>query len=170
MTNESEFLGISAGHLLKSMDRIEACVARLTPEQVWMRQSENENAVGNLILHLRGNVTQWLLCGVGGLEDRRDRDAEFNARSGANVADLRSTVEQAAALIQNLPPDRLVERIFPQGYDVTVLGAIYHVVEHFSGHTFQIILLTKLFTHKDLGFYKHLSQGNAGAAPDPKLP
>jgi len=154
------------------MDRIEACVTRLTPQQVWQRHSENENAVGNLLLHLRGNVTQWILSGVGGQADHRHRESEFNARTGPGatrlLADLRSTMDQAAQLIRELSAARLLERISVQDYDVTVLGAIYHVVEHFSGHTFQIILLTKLFTGQDLGFYKHLD--SHGSLPDPKLP
>ena len=169
---EQEFLKISADRLLQSMARIDTCVAQLTPEQVWARGSENENAVGNLLLHLTGNVRQWILTGVGGSPDHRDRDAEFDARSGGDAAaflkNLRAVVEQAAELIRNVPPARLVEKIHVQVYDVNVLGAIYHVVEHFSGHTFQIILLTKMFTHRDLGFYAHLN-GQA-ASPEPGLP
>jgi uncharacterized damage-inducible protein DinB len=161
MSIEAEFLDFSAGKLLELMGRIETCVSKLTPEQLWQRHSENENAVGNLLLHLNGNLRQWILHGVGGVPDLRDRNSEFAARSGASaeelVARLRSTVDEVIALIRSLPPGRLLERIQPQGYHTTVLGAIYHVVEHFAGHTFQIILLTKLFTGEDLGFYAHLS-------------
>ncbi len=168
MTVESEFLNFSAGKLAQLMDRIEFCVQKLTPEQIWRRGSESENAIGNLLMHLNGNIRQWILCGIAGQPDRRDRDGEFNARGGAGsaelVAGLRSTVEEVIAAIRALPPERLVERQETQGYETTVLGAIYHVVEHFSGHTFQIILLTKMFTSDDLGFYAHL----AGATrPDP---
>jgi hypothetical protein len=44
-----------------------------------------------------------------------------------------------------------------QGYDKSILEAIYHVVEHFSLHTGQIIYATKLLRKEDLGFYKHLN-------------
>jgi len=147
--------------LLALVGSIESCVPKLTPEQVWARGSENQNAMGNLLLHLNGNVRQWILHGVGGQPDARDRDSEFAARGGGNAqelfAALRATVEEAVALIRALPPERLQERITPQKFDVTVLGAIYHVVEHFAGHTFQIIFMTKLFTGEDLGFYAHLN-------------
>lgn len=169
MTTDQEFLHFSADGLLQSMLRIEASVAQLTPEQIWMRGSENENAVGNVLLHLRGNVRQWILSGIGGVATERDRDSEFDARAGASaaqlIADLKAVVKEAAELIHNLPAERLMDRIHVQGYEGTVLAAIYHVVEHFSGHLFQIITLTKMFTHKDLGFYAHLRGGEPSGAP-----
>ena len=169
---EEEFLQISADRLLQSVERIETCVRQLTPEQVWARASENENAVGNLLLHLAGNVRQWILTGVGGAPDLRVRDTEFDARSSddtpALLRNLRAAVEEAAGLIRHLPPAKLSEKLHVQVYDVTALGAIYHVVEHFSGHMFQIILLTKMFTQQDLGFYAHLKGHPANS--DAKLP
>jgi uncharacterized damage-inducible protein DinB len=171
VTVESEFLDLSANRLLQSLGRIETCVEKLTPDQLWMRASANQNAVGNLLLHLNGNVRQWISHGVGGEADLRDRDSEFAAEQGARaqelLARLRGTVEEAAALIRALPRERLLHRIAPQEYDVTVLGAIYHVVEHFSGHTYQIIYATKQFTGEDLGFYAHLSGGRPRKNPLP---
>ena len=170
MTVETEFLTFSAEKLTQLMGRIDSCVQKLTPEQIWMRADANQNAVGNLLLHLNGNVRQWILHGVGGQPDLRDRDAEFAAEDGPGakelLARLRSTVEEAVALLQKLPAGRLLEHTQNQGYDCTVLAAIYHVVEHFAGHTFQIIFATKLSTGEDLGFYAHLS----GARPHDPLP
>ena len=170
MTVETEFLTFSAEKLNQLMGRIDTCVRKLAPEQIWMRAGANQNAVGNLLLHLNGNVRQWILHGVGGQPDLRDRDAEFAATDGAGaielLARLRATVEDAAALLRALPAERLMERVGTQGYDCTVLAAIYHVVEHFAGHTFQIIYATKLSTGEDLGFYAHLS----GSAPQDNLP
>jgi len=85
MSTESEFLNFSAEKLIQLVGRIETCVDRLTPEQLWRRGSERENAVGNLMLHLAGNVRQWILAGIGGAPDHRDRDAEFAARDGAGA-------------------------------------------------------------------------------------
>src|SRR4029077_5414008 len=111
------------------------------------------------------NVRQWILAGVGGEPDHRDRDSEFEARSGLDPqktkAKARSTVEEAAGLLRALPPARLTEIIRPQGYEGTVLASIYHVVEHFAGHAFQIMFATKLLTGGDLGFYTHLSRAQA---------
>jgi uncharacterized damage-inducible protein DinB len=158
MTNEEEFLRFSAEKLAQLFGRIETCVGKLTPEQIWTRAADNDNAVGNLVLHLAGNVRQWILCGVGGAEDRRDRDSEFAARSGESAVEtLRPVVQEAVALIAALPGERLSEKkIIQKHYDVTVLEAIYHVVEHFSMHTGQIIFATKLLTGEDLEFYGYL--------------
>ena len=162
MTVEQMFLTAAADKLAENLDRIETCVPKLRPEWLWARESENENAVGNLLLHLDGNVRQWILSGVGAGADTRDRPGEFSARTGANasvlLSQLRRTVGEATDLIRALPHRRLTEQVSIQGYDTTVLSAIFHVVEHFSGHTYQIILLTKRFTGKDLGFYGYLDK------------
>jgi hypothetical protein len=162
MTIETDFLNCSAEKLTQLCGRIETCIGKLTPEQIWMRGAENQNAIGNLVLHLNGNVREWILSGVGGAASARIRDEEFSARGGmepaALVALLREAVDRAVAIIRSLPPSRLAERTAIQGYDVTVLKAIFHVVEHFSGHTAQIIFITKMVTGEDLGFYSYLSK------------
>jgi len=161
MNLEADFLATAAGTLAQNLDRIETCVPRLPVDAVWARASENENAVGNLLLHLEGNVRQWILSGVAGAPDTRDRSSEFSARSGAAatllLANLRTTVVKAVDVIRSLPYARLAEQVSIQGYDTTVLSAIFHVAEHFSGHTYQIILITKHVTGEDLGFYAYLS-------------
>lgn len=171
MSVASEFLNYSAEKLELYLERIETCVDKLTPEQVWARQSENENAVGNLILHLDGNIRQWIIGGVGGQRDIRDRNAEFDARGGASTAELkarlRGTIEEAAAIVRGVTPERLTERIRPQGYDASVLEGIYQVVQHLAGHAFQIMLLTKLYTSQDLGFFAHLRQASGAQSGRP---
>jgi uncharacterized damage-inducible protein DinB len=172
VTAEEIFVKFSAEKLEQLHGRIQDCLARLTPEQVWTRSSDNENAVGNLVLHLSGNVRQWIGSGVAGLPDNRQRDTEFDARGGmahGELAELLKTrVTEAAGIIHGVAPTRLTERILPQGYDVTVLEAIAHVVEHFSQHTGQIILLTKMLTGDDLGYYQHLR--GSGRAAGARLP
>jgi uncharacterized damage-inducible protein DinB len=162
MTLETEFLTTAADKLAENLGRIETCLTELPAPALWARHSENENAVGNLVLHLDGNVHQWLLSGIGSAPDARDRPAEFAARAGADAAELsaklRGTVSRAIDLIRALPSGRLGEEVAIQGHETTVLSAIFHVVEHFSGHTYQIILLTKQFTGKDLGFYSYLDK------------
>ena len=151
--------------------RIETCLSGLTEEQIWARSSENENAIGNLVLHLSGNVRQWIVSGVGGRPDTRQRDAEFAARGGDSgaelVARLKEAVGEAAGVLAEVTSERLSERIVVQHYDVTVLEAIYHVVEHFSGHTGQIIFATKMLTGSDLGFYRHLRDAAAHGKKTP---
>jgi uncharacterized damage-inducible protein DinB len=166
MSIEAEFVRVAINDLEQFCGRIEACVAKLTPEQVWGRGGENQNAIGNLLLHLSGNVRQWIVAGIGGANDTRVRDREFSERRRIDPAELvsllKAAVNEAEEAMRGLSADQLMERIAVQGYDVTKLEAIFHVVEHFSGHTFQIIFATKLLTGGDLGFYAHL----ASSQPD----
>jgi uncharacterized damage-inducible protein DinB len=165
MTLEQDFLTTAADKLAENMSRIETCVTKLPADWLWVRDSENENAVGNLLLHLDGNLRQWILSGIGGAPDSRDRPSEFSARSGTTAATLLTNLGAAAHdavnVIRTLPHRRLAEAVTIQGYETTVLGAIFHVVEHFSGHTYQIILLTKRATREDLGFYGYLATGGS---------
>lgn len=159
---EDTFLKFSADKLEQLTGRIEDCLGRLTYDQIWLRNNENANSVGNLVLHLCGNVRQWIGYGVGGQPDLRDRDSEFAARGGVQPDELsqrlQATISDAAGIIRNLAPERLHETGTIQKYEVTVLEAILHVVEHFSQHTGQIMFATKLLTGQDLGYYKHLGQ------------
>ena len=163
------FLDYSARKLRQLTGRVEDCLGRLTEEQIWARGAETENAVGNLVLHLSGNVRQWIVAAVGGRPDIRQRDAEFGARGGLTASGLagrlRGIVDEAAGAIETLAPDRLAERLTVQGYHVTVLEAIYSAVEHFSGHTGQIVYATKLLTGEDLGYYNHLKTAHAERTP-----
>jgi uncharacterized damage-inducible protein DinB len=133
---------------------LRACLERLNDAQLWERHGTHENAVGNLVLHLCGNIRQWVMHGVGGAKDVRVRDAEFSANGGLTATALielfESTVSEARAVIASLPAKRLVERVTPQGRDVAVLDAIYQVVGHVQQHMGQIILLTKQMTRQDL--------------------
>ena len=136
------------------LPKIATATAALGEEGVWWRANEKSNSAGNLLLHLRGNVTQWIIGGVGGREYARQRDQEFAARSGATAHDLldslTTTVGTACGIIATQTETSLLERRQIQGYEVSVLDAIYHVVEHFSMHTGQIILLAKARTGLDL--------------------
>ena len=163
-----EFLRVARKELRQKLEHIEHCLSKLTPEQVWSRQHENENAVGNLVLHLAGNVRQWITSGVGGAKDQRDRDAEFSHRDPVSAAQLisrfRNAVEEADQVLAELCYRDLLAPRTIQGYEVTVLHAIYHVVVHFGEHTGQIIWATKRMTGEDLGFYAYLSN-ESGAGP-----
>jgi uncharacterized damage-inducible protein DinB len=165
------FLDNSIRRLEQSATRIETCLGKLTGEQVWARGGENENAVGNLVLHLAGNVRQWIVSGVGGQPDIRQRDLEFSTRGGIVPAELaarlRAIVAEAVTVLATVPRERLAERVVIQQYDVTILEGIYQVVEHFSLHTGQIIFATKLFTGQDLGFYRHLRSAQAHGEKTP---
>jgi len=163
------FIDYSVRKLRQYAGRIDDCLGRLTDEQVWARGAESENAAGNLVLHLCGNVRQWIISGVGGQPDIRERDAEFAARGGLPASELKArlhaTIDEACAVLESMPPARLTERRVIQNDDITVLEAIYSAIEHFSGHTGQIIFATKLFTGQDLGYYRHLKAAHSEATP-----
>jgi hypothetical protein len=140
------------------LPKIERCLEKLTDDQIWWRANEESNSIGNLILHLCGNARQWIICGVGGQPDHRNRDAEF-AQRGVIARDelltlLRSTLAEVDTTLRTFDPSLLLEYRKIQGNDVELLYAIFHVTEHFSMHTGQIIMLTKMLTASDLRFYE----------------
>ena len=139
------------------LPKIERCVAVLNDDQIWWRANPESNSIGNLLLHLSGNVRQWIVVGLGGAPDKRDRDAEFAQREIITkdelIKGLRRTLNEADQTLATFDSNRLLERFTIQKSDVSALAAIFHVVEHFSMHTGQIILLTKMFAAIDLEFY-----------------
>jgi uncharacterized damage-inducible protein DinB len=140
------------------LPKIERCLGHLTDEDVWSRPNDASNSIGNLLLHLRGNVTQWIIGGVGEQAYERRRQEEFDERTHIParelLAKLRAAVEEADEVIRGLDASAILSMRQIQGYDVTVLEAIYHVVEHFGMHTGQIILLTKARTGTDLKLWQ----------------
>jgi uncharacterized damage-inducible protein DinB len=138
--------------------KIRRCLDVLPASAVWYRVDAQSNSVGNLLLHLAGNVRQWIVSSVGGAPDARHRAGEFEARDGAGAdelyAALRRTLDEADQVIAGLTPAALLERRTIQGRDVAVLEAVYLVVEHFALHTGQIILLTKQLAPGRISFYE----------------
>lgn len=153
------FLERSRSYLVREYPtKIQRCLDVLPAAALWRRDDPSENSVGNLLLHLSGNVRQWIVSGVGGAPDARARATEFAARDGDDavrlMARLGATLEAADAVLASLDAARLGERRHIQGRDVNVLDAVYHVVEHFSMHTGQIILLTKRYAPGRVQFYE----------------
>ena len=157
-TTSRAFIAHAAHFLVDDyLPKIERCLEKLTDKQIWWRANEESNSIGNLILHLCGNARQWIICGVGAQPDNRDRDSEFAQRDIISRDELltllRTTLREVDNTLRDLDPSLLLEHRKIQGNDVEILEAIFHVTEHFSMHTGQIILLTKLLTASDLHFY-----------------
>jgi uncharacterized damage-inducible protein DinB len=152
------FLAHSRNKLWQMCEHIEACLIRLSDDQIWSRGAAHENSIGNLVLHLCGNAQQWICAGVGGEQDIRDREREFSARGGLSGADLishlKQTTNRAVATLDGVTAARLWDEINPQTGPVSVLEAIYQVVGHFQQHTGQIIFATKILAGEDLGLYR----------------
>ena len=148
------FLEFSINKLEQMEKFVDSCLRRLSDEQIWRRDGAHENAVGNLILHLCGNMRQWIMYGVDRQPDVRVRDTEFSADGGLSRSELLArfgaTILEVNRILATLDPERLVERTNPQHGEVAVLEAIYQVVGHVQQHVGQIILLTKQITASDL--------------------
>jgi hypothetical protein len=157
------FLEFSRKKLLEQFwPRLRACVEPLTEQQVWWRPNEASNSIANLILHLNGNVRQWIVDSFNSSEDRRNRPAEFAAHEGMTAAALLErlglTLAEAAGVLARLTESDLVARYEIQGYHVSGLDAVYQVVEHFGLHYGQILYIAKSLSGRDLGFYRELNK------------
>ena len=163
-------LEYSERKLRQQAERIGICLGQLSEEQIWLRGGENENAVGNLALHLAGNVRQWILTGLGGQPGHRVREREFSAREGPSAPELTrllaAAVDEACELLPTISEDELLRVYEIQKYQVSGVEVVIHVVEHFSYHAGQIIFATKALTDGDPGFYRHLeSHGHTETTP-----
>jgi hypothetical protein len=169
------FLEFSRHKLLDQYwPRLRSCVEALSEEQVWWRPNDSSNSIGNLALHLNGNVTQWLIAPFQHLEDMRDRPTEFSRKDGIAPADLLHKMEMtmagAASVFSNLTKADLHAHFDIQGYRVTGLHAVYQVVEHFGLHYGQIAYITKLLRDSDLGFYRELKETGRASRPHGSMP
>jgi len=167
MTGESNvytaFLKFSRHKLLEQYwPRLRSSVESLSDEQVWWRPNEASNSIGNLILHLNGNVRQWLVSSFSRLDDQRNRPAEFSQRelipASELLATLGTTLTEASDVLASLTEADLLMTLQIQGYTVSGLHAVYQVVEHFALHYGQILYVTKLLRGQDLGFYRGLDR------------
>jgi uncharacterized damage-inducible protein DinB len=133
------------------------CVEKMSDSDLWWRPNEVSNSAGNLILHLCGNMRQWIVSSIGGVEFNRDRNAEFAARGPVPkaqlMASLKQAIEEVDAVLASLKSERLLERFKVQKYEVSTLQAVYHVVEHFGYHLGQILYIYKMRSGSDPRFY-----------------
>jgi uncharacterized damage-inducible protein DinB len=160
MTEEfiREFIDQSIHRISENTTKITACVDELDETDTWKRPNGHSNSVGNIILHLCGNIRQYAISSLGNAGDIRERDKEFSADGGYSKSELLkkliTTVEEAKGIIQNASNNELLRKRQVQGYYHSGIGIIVHVTEHYSYHAGQIIFWTKLLKDKDLGFYE----------------
>ena len=138
--------------------KIRHCVEAMPRQTIWARPNHTSNSVGNLLCHLTGNVTEWILGGVGGQQYSRYRAAEFTLAEGADGKTLLDKLDavllESDAVLARLTETDLERSLTIQNRETTVLAAIYHVVEHFAMHTGQIIFLTKIYAPDKIHFYE----------------
>jgi len=156
--SDSAFLERSRYYLANEYPaKIRLAVSALPRETLWWRPNEESNSIGNLLVHLSGNIRQWVVTGIGGIEGTRDRASEFAMRDGPDaptlLALLESAVRDADAVLAKLNPADIDREVTIQGRSTTVLAALYHVVEHFSMHTGQILVIVKMKSPGTVRFY-----------------
>lgn len=158
MEIENEFIDQSILRINENTPKIEKCLHQLSDEEVWTKPNTNSNSIGNLILHLCGNITQYIISSLGEKEDLRDRNQEFLVNGSMSktelIEKLQDVIEEATALLINLNRKKLMRNHAVQGFELTGIGIIIHVVEHYSYHTGQIAFYTKLLKNHNLQFYK----------------
>jgi uncharacterized damage-inducible protein DinB len=144
--------------------KIRVALGGISTDDLWWRPNEASNSLGNLLLHLAGNLRQWVVHGLGGQDDVRRRSDEFTRTGGLTpdeaLAVLESVLSEADRVLAELDPGSLAVSRTIQGIETTGLAALYHVVEHFSMHTGQILQLAKIRTGRDLGLYSLDDAGN----------
>ncbi len=164
----SEFLREAIVRMEDNTPRILTCLDLLSEAQVWQRPNAASNSVGNQILHLRGNIGQYILSSLAEQPDARERDVEFATEGGYSKAELgkilQDTVDQAVAILRSVSEPQLLKSRRVQAYEMSGLGAALHAVEHYSYHTGQIIFWTKYLLNQDLGFYAGV---DLNQTPDP---
>lgn len=159
----TKFVEFSRNKLLEQYwPRLRSCMESLSDDQIWWRPNPASNSIGNLVLHLNGNVSQWLVASFNRLDDRRERPAEFSRKDGIPRTELieilAETMQRAAEVLSRLNETDLQAPFEIQGYHVRGLEAVYQVVEHFGLHYGQIAYVTKMLSNADLGFYRELDK------------
>ena len=153
----TEFIDQSIYRIDENTSKIIKCLDLLSEEEVWHKPNASANSIANLILHLCGNIRQYAVSSLNYTEDKRERELEFTTNGGLNkenlLQELNQTIEDAKEAIKNLPEEKLLKTRSVQGFNFSAVGIIVHVTEHYSYHTGQIALITKLIKNQDLGFY-----------------
>jgi hypothetical protein len=133
--------------LAAALEKIKHCLGQLAEEQVWWRPSESMNSIGNLMLHLAGNLGQWIVAGIGGKNDVRNRPREFAEQGPIAKAELlrllEEAVREAQSALSKASAAELLRLRRIQGFDVIGIEAIFNSIPHFRGHTQEIIHLTR---------------------------
>jgi uncharacterized damage-inducible protein DinB len=155
-----EFIGQCALRLEENYDRIKKCMDSLGESEVWQRPNGQLVSIANLVVHLCGNITQYIISSLGGAPDNRERNKEFSITGGYTkqqlLHQLETTIATAITIMRKTAGEELLHVHTVQGFRMSGIAIIVHVTEHLSYHTGQIAFATKLLKEKDLGFYAGL--------------
>lgn len=151
------FIKESTEYMLLNLPRIHKCLDSITEEELWQRPNENSNSIGNLLVHLCGNITQYIHSSLGNEPDIRDRDLEFSRTGGLTKEEIYWKIavvtEKAIDVLKKISEDELMKIRSVQGFDMSGVAIVVHVTEHFSYHVGQITFYVKLLKNKDMAYY-----------------
>jgi hypothetical protein len=161
------YLAESRKQFIKARDRINHCLNQLDNADIWWTPQEPCNSIGIILQHVCGNLRQWVLAGVGGAPDTRNRPEEFEMKERTSKADVQQMVnkvfDDVLAALKNLAPESLIDQKRIQGFDASVLGAIYVAVTHLDIHGGQILYITRLRKGADYQVFWKPSTKEQGA-------
>ncbi len=157
MDLNEEIKRVAIGHMNESLDRIDLCLSQLDKQEIWQRPNSSSNAIGNLIIHLCGNITQYIISSLGGKPDDRVRDLEFDSKRDESseklLMQLEEVIKEATTIIEGQTREQLLRVRKVQGFTLSGVAILIHVVEHLSYHTGQIVYVTKQLKDIDLKLY-----------------
>src|SRR4051794_17976063 len=142
------YIAAARENLAEAHEKIVHCLDQLTDDQLNWRPFEQQNSIANVVLHLCGNVRQWIVAGVEQLPDTRHRPSEFSDRARYTRDDLKTRlakiVRQADATLSRITPQSILQPRRIQSFDRTVLQAVFDCIVHFVGHSHEIVYITRL--------------------------
>ena len=158
---QQEFIKESIYRINESAKRVTKCLDEIDEIELWKKPNEHSNSIGNIVLHLCGNIRQYIISSLGQVEDIRERDKEFSANEAFKKSELltklQQTINEAITVLEGLDESALVKLYFVQGFQLSGIGIVIHVTEHFSYHTGQIAFWVKVLRNTDLGFYQNIN-------------
>lgn len=151
------FVKESIEYINLNLPRIQKCLAEISEEELWQRPNERSNSIGNIIVHLCGNITQYIHSSLGGEPDIRERGLEFSREGGLSREEvyqkIEAVTEKAISVLQHTTEAELLKSRQVQGFEMSGVAIVVHVTEHYSYHVGQITFYTKLLKNKDMGYY-----------------
>ncbi|MEL6941518.1 MAG: DinB family protein [Bacteroidota bacterium] len=140
--------------------RLEKCLAQLTEAEIWQRPNENSNSIGNITLHLCGNLRQWVVAGLGKAEDIRQRQQEFDERGPLPtkllLEKMHETMMDVQSVLDKVSTEDLLAMHQVQGFQESGIAILVHVTEHYSYHVGQMTYFVKAIKDMDIGYYANV--------------
>ncbi len=145
-------------HLNTIAERLIICLDAVDDEELWVDFTPDLSSPGNLVLHLIGNLNQYVLKTLGDKKFHRERAKEFCDKPGLSKEQLKkmfaATIRECYAIAGSLNEEQLSRMHKVQGFEHSGYGILIHATEHLSHHTGQFTWFCKYLFNADIDFYK----------------